>query len=128
MDNLKKTILIIEDDAKISKAYSDGLRRKGFNVLNAKSGDEGLKSAEKEEPNLMMLDLILPDIPGEMILKKMNESGIINKIPVIVLTNKADEASRHNCLQVLGASDYLIKADYTIEGIARKINDILKEA
>jgi DNA-binding response OmpR family regulator len=126
MDNLKNTILIIEDDAKLSKAYSDGLKRKGFNILSSKSGEEGLAIAEKEAPNLMMLDLMLPDMPGEMILKRMNDTGMIKKIPVIVLTNKADDASRHNCLEVLGASDYLIKADYTIEGINRKINDILK--
>jgi len=125
MNKANKKILIIEDEPSLLNALRERLEEEGLTVLAAKGGREGWKKVRRE-PDLVLLDLMLPEMSGEQILKLMNENGLIKKIPVIVLSVKGDEANTQNCLKVWGAKDYLVKSDYTLEGIVNKIKKLLK--
>ena len=124
--SIKKTVLIIEDEKSLAKALEIKIKEQGYEVVIAIDGKDGLKLIEKENPDLIVLDLILPKMPGEQILKEMNENGLIDKIPVLVVSNKADIANAQNCLKVWKAKDYLIKSDNSLEEIVIKINKLLK--
>lgn len=126
-NNKKNKILVIEDDVLLRHALKDELERKGFAVFEADTGEKGFNLLKKNKVDLVLLDLMLPKMPGEQVLKKMNETGLIKKIPVIVLSVKGDEANIGNCLNNLGASDYLTKSDYTLKGIISKINKLIKK-
>lgn len=126
-NNKKKKILVIEDDESLRHALRDELDRNGFKVSEAETGEKGLNLIRKKKQDLVLLDLMLPKMPGEQVLKKMNEEGLTKKMPVIILTAKGDEANVNNCLTNLGASDYLIKSNYTLKGVINKINNLLKK-
>jgi len=125
MDTSKKTILIVEDEPSLRNALRDKLKKEGFNILTAQDGKEGWKKI-KQNPDIVLLDLMLPKMPGEQILKLMNENGLIKKIPVIVLSVKGDEANTQNCLRIWGVKDYLVKSDCPLEKIVKKIKKFLK--
>lgn len=125
MPNEQKTILVVEDEAPLRNALRDEFKKAGFKVLTARDGREGWKKV-CQKPDLVLLDLMLPEMPGEQILKLMNENGLIKEIPVMVLSAKGDEANTENCLKVWGAKDYLVKSDYTLEDIIKKIKKLLK--
>jgi len=125
MGKTNKKILIIEDEPSLLKALGHNLAKAGFEVLTAKNGREGWGKVCLE-PDLVLLDLMLPEMSGEQILKLMNENGLIKKIPVIVLSVKGDEASKQNCQKVWGAKEYLVKSSNTLEEIMNKINKLLK--
>jgi len=121
-----KTILIVEDDAILLSTLVDNLIQVGFKVVKAKDGEEGLKIVKEKNVNLVLLDLMLPKIPGEQLLKEMHESGLIKKIPVIILTAKGNDANVKNCVEQWGATDYLIKSECSLKEIIGKINKILR--
>jgi DNA-binding response OmpR family regulator len=124
--DIKKKVLIIEDEKSLAKALEIKIKEQGHEVIIAIDGKDGLKLVKKENPDLIILDLILPKMPGEQILKEMNEDGSIDKIPVLVVSNKADSANAQNCLKIWKAKDYLIKSDNSLEEIIIKVNKLLK--
>ena len=119
----KKTILIIEDEALILRALSEGFTRRGYKVLKADDGEVGIAALEKETPDVILLDLILPKVSGQEVLKFMNEKKIIKKIPVVVLTNVSDGSSLKECME-LGAKEYIIKANFSFDDM----EDTIKRA
>lgn len=121
-----KKILIVEDDVTLLSTLANNLIHAGFEVAKAKNGEEGLKIVKRKKIDLVLLDLMLPKMPGEQVLKEMQESGLTKKIPVIILSVKGNEANKKNCLEVLGAVDYLTKSEYTLKKIIAKINKILE--
>ncbi len=121
MKNNKKTILIIEDDNILRELLKAGLDRAGFQVLKAREGQEGIVIAKNKRPDLILLDLMLPTIPGEKVLKEFGANKLTKDIPVIVLTLKTNEANKINCQNVLGARDYLIKCNVTLDEIVSKV-------
>jgi len=112
MDNQKR-ILIIEDDKFLLKLYSDKLKREGFEVSMAISGEEGLGKVEREKPDLVLLDIILPQKNGFDILGEIKLNKETKNIPVIILTNLGQESDIKIGLD-LGAADYLVKTDFSI--------------
>ncbi len=111
-DKFLKTIAIIDDDIYISDMLRDLLTRNGYNTLQAYSGTEALYMLSGDTPDLILLDLMLPGLSGENVLKK------INNIPVIVMSAKADVNSKVKLL-LDGASDYITKPFDTAELLAR---------
>lgn len=98
-------VLVAEDDSKIAHVVRVYLENAGFRVVHAGAGREALALAEKEPPLLVILDLMLPDLDGEMVLQSLKEMG---DVPVIILTSKASEEERLAGF-ALGADDYLVK-------------------
>lgn len=107
-----KTILIVEDDLSIHKILEEILTKENYKILNAYSGTEALLLLEKEKCDLILLDLMLPAISGEEIIKKIND------IPIIVLSAKISSEDKVNCL-LSGANDYITKPFESKELLAR---------
>lgn len=119
-----KKILIVEDDEFLSKMYAAKLDLEGFQVTEAATGLQGLKAVEKDKPDLILLDLNLPEMDGFEVLKRIKEAENTRDIPVLVLTNYAQKDNIDKCLN-LGASDYLIKAHFVPSEVIAKIKTIL---
>lgn len=107
-----KTILIVDDDENINNLLFETLEKEGFHVLRAFSGSEALMVLEKNAPDLVLLDLMLPGACGEEVLKK------IQNVPVIVVSAKADVENKVNLL-LGGAADYVTKPFELRELVAR---------
>lgn len=120
-------VAIIEDEAAIRRMYALKLKFANFEVVEAEDGEAGLMVIEKEKPDLILLDLRMPKMAGEEMLRELRSKEWGEEIPVIVLTNiSKDEAPR--TLWHLGISDFIIKANSTpqkvLEHVERVITDL----
>ncbi|MCG2689734.1 response regulator [Candidatus Parcubacteria bacterium] len=120
-----KKILFIEDESALQKSMGDSLRREGWEVLSALNGEIGLRQAKTENPDLILLDLILPKMDGFEVFRELKKNKETADIPVIVLTNLEQMEDVEKALE-LGAKTYLVKANYTLSEVVEKIKDILK--
>ena len=120
-----KTILFIEDEAALQKTLGETLRSEGFQVISALDGEQGLRMAEEEKPDLILLDLVLPKMNGFEVLKRLKQEKETKGIPVIVLTN-LEQAKDVDKVIELGGTTYLIKSDYSLEDLTTKIKQIIK--
>ena len=120
-----KTILFIEDESAVQKAFSDMLTKEGFEIIPALDGEIGLRLATKKHPDLILLDLVLPKMDGFEVLKQLKGAAGTKTIPVIVLTNLEQMENIQQVLD-LGATTYLVKANYTLQEVVEKIRKILK--
>lgn len=120
----KKKILIVEDDSTLQKALGEYLLSEGFEVEIALDGEEGTRRAKKNNPSLIILDIILPRKDGYEVLKELKNDESTKNIPVILLTNLGSLSDVEKAIK-MGATTYLIKADYTLEDVAKKIREIL---
>ena len=117
-------ILIIDDEEPILKMYKESLGQ--HQVITAKNGQEGLEIAAKETPDLILLDIIMPEVNGLDVLAKLKEDKNTASIPIVILTNLPEEASKEKATQ-LGAADYLVKAENEPDELAKKVKEIVGE-
>jgi len=125
--NETKKILIIDDDKIFSKVLKDSLSTRGdgeYVVVNAYDGEEGLVKARKEKPDLIVSDLMMPNIDGIEFIKKLNLDKELSNIPVLVSTQVPDVEKVGEAIS-LGVRGYIIKADYSLRDITKKVEDIL---
>jgi len=122
---MDKKILFVEDEPNLQKAISEILVQEGYKVFGAADGEEGLKVAQKEKPDLILLDLILPKKDGFEVLKELKADEKMKSIPVIVLTNLEGVGDVEKAL-TLGATTYLVKANYELEDVLKTIKSQLK--
>lgn len=116
----KKTILIVEDDPILSRMYSEKFGHEGFGVKVAKDGQEALDMASEDGIDIILLDIMLPKMSGTDFLKEFRESSHGKSIPVIALTNLAEEEEKQKAIE-LGVKEYLVKAMQTPEQVVDKI-------
>jgi two-component system KDP operon response regulator KdpE len=102
---LKETILIIDDDAALAKIVQINLEREGYSTVVASSGVEGLQKAYSNQPNLVILDIMMPGMDGWVTCRRLRE---ISDVPIIMLTARGMEADVVKGLE-LGADDYIVK-------------------
>ncbi len=113
----KKTVLIVEDEQAMLDALTTKFKKEGFNVLKAGDGEEGLKVALKNKPDLVILDIIMPKMDGMAVAQKIREDKDWgSETEIIMLTNLSDpeqvaEASRFKIY------DFLVKTDWRIDDI-----------
>ncbi|MBU4351341.1 response regulator [Candidatus Parcubacteria bacterium] len=119
-----KKILFIEDESSLQKTFGDILTSEGFKMISAIDGEVGLRLAESEKPDLIILDLVLPKLHGLEVLRGLKENNGTRNIPVIILTNMGDMENIEKALE-LGATTYMIKADYTLEDVVSKIKNAM---
>jgi DNA-binding response OmpR family regulator len=119
---MKKKILFIEDDTLIIKLYTFRLKLENYQIISAEDGETGFKKFQNEQPDLVVLDLMLPKISGLDVLKKIRQQD--KKIPIIIYTVLSD-AKRIKEAKESGATDYYIKADTNPQNLVKKINDFL---
>lgn len=123
---IKTKILLAEDDKFISKAYNDGLKRAGFEIQTASDGLQAMEVLDTFTPDIILLDIIMPEMNGFEVLKKVKESPKWKTIPVLVLSNLGQQSDIKKALS-LGAANYLIKSDFSLEEIVKKITNTLKK-
>lgn len=117
---------IVEDEVSLLEVLSDKFVKEGFNVLQAKNGDEGLKVALAEHPDIILLDIIMPVMDGMTMLKKLREDSWGKDAKVIILTNLSDNEKTAQALDG-GSDDYLVKSDWKIEDVVKKVEEKLKQ-
>jgi two-component system response regulator RegX3 len=116
-------ILFVEDEASIAEPFSRALRRAGFDPVSARTGREALALAERSEPDLVLLDLALPDTDGRDVCRELRRRS---DVPIIMVTARGTETDRIVGLE-LGADDYVVKPFSGDEVIAR-IRAVLRRA
>jgi len=119
----KETILIIDDDADLARIVQLSLDREGYQTVIATSGLEGLQEAYRVQPNLVILDIMMPGMDGWEVCRRLVE---ISNVPILMLTAKGTEADIVKGLQ-LGADDYLTKPFSVAELVAR-VQALLRRA
>jgi DNA-binding response OmpR family regulator len=120
MSKIKK-ILIVEDEKAISKILAQKLGNQGFEIKTAYNGEEALEILDKEEFDLILLDLIMPRLDGISALKKMKEKGIKSRIIVVSNLGQKEDIEQ---VKKLGVTDYFVKAEITLAEIADKIKSL----
>lgn len=111
-------ILVVEDEPDIRKLVQYNLTQERFSVLEAEDGEQALKLLQREKPNLVILDLMLPGLSGMELCKLLRQRSETAKLPILMLTAKAGEADRIVGLE-MGADDYLTKPFSPREMVAR---------
>src|SRR4051812_44374872 len=102
-----KKVLLVDDDPEIIEALRFALEHRGYHVLVARDGNQGLAAAEKEDPDLVILDMMMPKRSGFLVLEKLRRT---RPIPVRVIMITANEGSRHKAYaEMLGVDDYIRK-------------------
>jgi DNA-binding response OmpR family regulator len=126
-DAVKAKVLIVDDDSFLSGIYATKLEIEGFGVVTARDGEEGVKAALKELPDLILLDVLMPKLDGFEALRQLKQQESTKNIPVIMLTNLGQKEDIEKGLQD-GAVDYLIKAHFVPAEAVDKIKKVLKIA
>ena len=117
------TVLVVEDERKIRDLVRGYLEREGLGVLTTESGAEAIALARASEPDLLVLDLRLPDVPGEEVAREVRD---FSAVPILMLTAKASEEERIQGLE-LGADDYLTKP-FSPRELVLRVKAILRRA
>ena len=105
---MAQRILVVEDEPDLLALVRINLEQAGFEVETAENGSDALAALRRAPPDLMLLDLMLPDVPGTEICRRIRGSAELSELPIIMLTAKADEVDRVVGLE-LGADDYVTK-------------------
>jgi DNA-binding response OmpR family regulator len=120
-----KKIVIVEDNADLAQIYRTKLELIGYTCFIGYNGKVGLYFIQKELPDLVMLDLMVPDISGDQILRKMRSTTWGRDIPVFITSN-LDEEEAPKGLRELGISEYLVKANLFGDRLEQLINGLLR--
>ena len=118
------TIVLAEDDAFISRAYVSGLTQAGFRVIDIHRGDEVVAAVEREMPDIVLLDLMMPFKTGFEVLADIRSREPLKKIPIIIFSSLQQDHDVEEALR-LGATDYLGKSNISLHGVIEKINEYL---
>jgi DNA-binding response OmpR family regulator len=123
----KKKILVIEDNLQINRIYVSKFQFEGMEVSTASNGDEGLEKIQAEEPDLILLDIMLPGKSGFEVLKIIKENPQTKNIPVLILTNLSQTEEQKKG-EKLGAEDYFVKTNTSIFQVVKKAKEILQRS
>lgn len=126
MPTKSKTIkvLIVEDDPILSDMYNMRFREESYEIFNARNGQEALEVAQKEKPDVILLDVIMPLMDGFSALKELKSNASTKNIKVVMLTNLGQKEDIEKGKE-LGAADYFIKANFTPTQLVEKVQGIL---
>ena len=123
---MPKKIAIIEDDIEISDMYKIKLELGGYVVVSAENGADGLKLIKSEKPDLVLLDLLLPEKDGYEVMEELRKSNdpYIKSLPIVVISNLSNENDIAEAKD-LGATDFLVKAKINPSSVLEKVNLVL---
>lgn len=123
---LMKKILLIEDDKFISEMIAKKLKEAGLIVDLMIDAESGMAKIQKEKPDLILLDIILPGMDGYEFLEKLNSNKELSSIPVLILSNLGQNDEIERGLK-LGAKDFWVKAHHDLDEIIQKVKQMLGE-
>ena len=121
---MNKQILVIEDDSILRKACKTSLVKRGFVVLTASNGEEGIRQAEEYLPDLILLDMRMPKLTGAETLAALKQNEKTRTIPVVILSNSSSELSMKKA-ETLGAVGYLVKASLSLRELGDRVAEFL---
>lgn len=119
-----KRILLVEDDRFLRRACEASLRQRGFTVIAAVDGEEGLQLARSDHPDLILLDLLMPKLPGVEVLRALKADADTKSIPVLILSNSSREQDVSEVIS-LGAVDYWVKANLSLKELGERVARLL---
>ncbi len=117
-------LLIVEDEPILREMYAESFIEKGLEVVTAESAEEALLMVEQHWPDLIMLDILLPNANGNQMLEQLRKNPKTAKIKVVAFSNYDDKVAKEKA-RALGVLDYLIKTDYTPQETVEKIMSYL---
>ena len=117
-------ILIAESDQFIQRAVREAVESAGFQTIAAKNGNEALEKMRSEQPDLVLLDLMMPEKNGFEILEEVSMGENAGEIPILIFSNLSQESDIQKAKD-LGAADYLVKTDISMKEIVEKIREYL---
>ncbi len=120
-----KKILLIEDDKDQIMLYQTKFELDGYDFISAQNGQKGLELAEKEQPNLVLIDLLMAGMGGIEVLEKLKQNPKTKNIPAVIVTNldKQDLAKK---AMALGALDFIVKSRIPLREMMSRIKEFLK--
>lgn len=117
-----RRVLVVDDDAEIIESVKYALSSRGYEVMIARDGNQGLALAEREEPDLVILDMMMPKRSGFLVLEKLRRT---KRIPVRIIMITANEGSRHKAYaEMLGVDDY-IRKPFAMERLLESVQKLL---
>lgn len=122
---MSKVVLLVEDNDFIRNMYQLKLAKADFSVVEAVDGQMALDKISEHKPDLVLLDLMMPNVSGVDVLKQLKKDGVVPGLPVIVLTNVLDPQTIE-AAKALGARDYIVKTDLTPSQVVEKLQPYLK--
>lgn len=117
-------IAIIEDDPTINQMYRMKFEADGFDVQVASNGRDGISVVEKFQPDMILLDLGMPEMSGDQVLKEVRSHEWGKTVPVIILTNLGEEEAPKE-LRALGIHSYIVKANLTPKEVVLRVKEAL---
>jgi len=124
MGEFEQRILLAEDDRFLRKSAGAMLRRQGFIVMATEDGEDALRLARTESPDLILLDVIMPKMQGFDVLRALKSDPHTSPIPVIILSNLGQE-SDSVAAREMGALDYWVKSDLALEELALRVGQAI---
>jgi DNA-binding response OmpR family regulator len=118
-------ILFIEDDPLINKIYSTRLKTDGYEVFTAENGEEGLKMAEDNNPDIIILDIMMPRVDGFAVLEKLRNDERFKLKPIIMYSNLNNEDEIKRAKQ-MGVTEFVIKANLSPTQMVTKIKQYIE--
>jgi two-component system phosphate regulon response regulator PhoB len=123
---MPQTVLVIDDERDLLDLIAHHLKAAGFDVLTAARGSEGARLAAEKHPDLILLDIMLPDVQGTDVLRKLRQDAATASIPVIFLTARGEEVDRVVGFE-LGADDYVVKP-FSPRELTLRVKALLRRA
>ena len=117
------SVLVVDDDPDVCDLVRYKLEQSGFDVRRASDGDQALREVDAEVPDLVLLDIMMPGMSGLEVLERWRANGATEKLPIIMLTAKAQENDVERGFE-LGADDYVIKP-FSPRELARRVTAVL---
>jgi len=117
-------ILIIEDDPLVARMYQKALSLEKLSVVVARNGQEGIKKAEEVKPDLILLDIMMPEMNGIEALEALKSDNELKSVPVIMLTNLSGTQDAELALKK-GAVAYMVKSEYKPKEVVEKVKQVL---
>lgn len=124
---LSGPILIVDDEEDLRNLLQLALQREGFETALAATGAEALERLRELRPSLVVLDLMLPDIPGTEVCRRIRASPDLAAVPVIMLTARGEEIDRVVGFEI-GADDYVVKASFSVREFLLRVRAVLRRA
>lgn len=121
-----KMVFVVEDDKFMRNLLINKLQKEGFQTEGLGSGEEALELMKTKTPNLILLDLILPNMDGFEVIQYLKSDPRLSNIPVLILSNLGEKKDVEKAEEI-GVAGFLIKANFTPSEIIKKIHDLLNK-
>jgi len=124
MEHTDKRVLVVEDDRFLRRACETSLRQRGLTVLAARDGEEALRLARAEAPDLILLDLLMPKLTGLEVLQALRGAEATRSIRVLILSNSSSPQDVE-AIAALGVAGYWVKANLSLQELGDRVTGLL---